>query len=303
MATGLLTAALTALDLVRTGDTPSAEARSGAGIHRVRTPAGDLGYLKVTPATLGEKAVADAERELRFYRQVASTVPVATPALLGALSTPEGIALLLSDAGTERPPTAWTGRDWSRLGRDLARIHATPVPSEAWARPDPLAPALSTPDLKQVRAFWTSALPTLESLLDNRDEILARLSEQPEAFLHGDCHTGNVLHADRGLAFCDWQSAGLGKASTDLAFLSVRATPAGVRIPPELVRDYLAHRSADHDPAELRVAILLEELAVYVFEWPPFAAYNDWVGVARVRRRARTLADHLGDAGIEAGLG
>lgn len=73
--------------------------------------------------------------------------------------------------------------------------------------------------------------------------------------------------------------------------------------PPELVRDNLAHRSADHDPAELRVAILLEELAVYVFEWPPVAAYNDWVGVARVRRRARTLADHLGDAGIGAGLG
>jgi Ser/Thr protein kinase RdoA (MazF antagonist) len=303
MATGLLAAALTALELVRTGDAPSAEARSGAGIHRVRTPAGELGYLKVTPATLGEKAVADAERELRFYRQVAPTVPVATPALLGSLSSREGIALLLSDAGTERPPSAWTGQDWSRLGRDLARIHATPVPTGAWARPDPLAAALGAPDLDQIRAFWTSTLPALESLLANRDEILARLGEQPEVFVHGDCHTGNVVHAGRGPAFCDWQSAGLGRASADLAFLSVRATPGGVRIPPELVRHYLAHRAADHDPAALQMAILVEELAVYVFEWPPFAAYNDSAGAARVRRRARALADRLGGAAIGAGLG
>ncbi|MDR7385750.1 phosphotransferase family protein [Promicromonospora iranensis] len=303
MATDLLTSALTAFDIVRTGDATSAEARSGAGVHRVRISAGELGYLKVTPAALGEKAVADAERELRFYRQVASTVPVATPTLLGALSTPEGIALLLSDAGTERPPSAWTGQDWSRLGRDLARVHATPVPSGAWARPDPLATAVSTLDLDQVRAFWTPTLPDLESWLANRDQVIARLGAQPEVFVHGDCHTGNVVHADRGLAFCDWQSAGLGRASADLAFLSVRATPAGVRIPSSLVRDYLAHRSADQDPAALQATTLLEELAVYVFEWPPFAAYNDSAGVARVRRRARALADQLGDAGIDAGIG
>jgi hypothetical protein len=39
---------------------------------------------------------------------------------------------------------------------------------------------------------------------------------------------------------------------------------------------------------------VLEELAVLVFQWPPFAAYNDAAGISRVRRRARYLAGLLG---------
>jgi aminoglycoside phosphotransferase (APT) family kinase protein len=297
----LLTEALTALDVVRTHAAQSAEARSGAGVHQVRTSTGELGYLKVTSAALGEAARSDAERELRFYQRVAPAMPVATPALLDALCTAEGVALLLSDAGTERPPEAWTDQDWSRLGHDLATIHTMPHPEGEWARPDLLGRALATPDLDQIRAFWTPALPALDSLLQMRDGIISRLGAQQPVFVHGDCHTGNVMHTGQGLAFCDWQSTGMGRASADLAFLSVRAAPVGVRIPPALVRQYLAHRPIDGDAAEFQETILLEELAVYVFEWPPYAAYNDAAGVARVQHRARALADHLGSASTKAG--
>lgn len=268
----LLTEALTAFGVVRTHAAQSTEARSGAGVHQVRTSTGELGYLKVTPVALGEAARSNAQRELRFYQRIAPTMPVTTPALLDALCTAEGVALLLSDAGTERPPEAWTDQDWSRLGRDLAAIHTMRLPEGKWARPNLLGKALASPDLDQIRAFWAPALPALGSLLENRDEIIARLGAQPTVFLHGDCHTGNIMHTGRGLAFCDWQSTGLGRASADLAFLSVRAAPVGVQIPPALVRQYLDHRPIDGDPAKFQEAVLLEELFVYVFEWPPYAA-------------------------------
>ncbi|MFD2795244.1 phosphotransferase family protein [Promicromonospora vindobonensis] len=296
MTVDLLTEALGAFGAVRTDAAPPTEARSGAGVYSVRTPHGERGYLKATPVGLGTGAMAKAERELRFYQQVAPTTPVATPVLLDILCTSGGIALLLSDVGTERPASAWTDQDWSRLARDLAEVHSMPLPDGDWSRPDPLGTALATPDHDQIRAFWAPVLPALEGLLANRDEIFARLDAQPTAFVHGDCHTGNIVHGERGPAFCDWQPAGLGRASADLAFLSVRATPAGVQVPSALVRDYLAHRPTVADPAELERAALLEELAVYVFEWPPYAAYNDAAGVARVQQRARALADHLGGA-------
>jgi Ser/Thr protein kinase RdoA (MazF antagonist) len=246
----LLTEALSAFGVVRTPGARLVEARSGAGVHRVRTSAGVPAYLKITPVALGEEANAAAARELRFYEHVAPAMPVATPVLLDALKVPEGVALLLSDAGTERPPEAWTDTDWARLGRDLARVHAMPLPDGEWARPDSRDEALTAPDLDGIRAFWAPVLPALEPLLANRDRIAARLGAQPTTFVHGDCHTGNVVHTDRGLAFCDWQLAGLGRASADLAFLSVRAAPAGVGIPPALVRGYLVHRPVDGDPSE-----------------------------------------------------
>ena len=292
--TDLLTEALLAFGAVRTETAEPTDARSGAGVYQVRTAAGELGYLKATPVALGREALAGAERELRFYRHVAPTTPVTTPALLDTLFTSGGVALLLSDAGTERPPLAWTDQDWSQLGRDIAEIHTMQLPEGEWSRPDSLGAALATPDLDQIRAFWTPVLPGLERLLANRHEIVARLGAQPTVFVHGDCHTGNIVHTARGLAFCDWQSAGLGRASADLAFLSVRATPAGVQILSTLVRDYLVHGPTGGDPAGLEQAVLLEELAVYVFEWPPYAAYNDATGVVRVQRRARALADRLG---------
>ncbi|MCP2266329.1 phosphotransferase family protein [Promicromonospora thailandica] len=290
MPADLLGAALTAFGVTPTGAPASAEARSGAGVHQVRTAAGAPAYLKVTPVALGAWAVAAAERELRFYRAVAPTLPVPTPALLDAAALPAGLALLLSDAGAARPASAWTDRDWAELGGQLAVLHSSPLPEGSWDRRDPLREPL--PDAGLVRAFWASDLPDV--LPEHRARIVERLDARPTVFVHGDCHAANVLHSGRGLALCDWQSAGFGRASADLAFLSVRAAPAGVRIPPTLLAGYLARSPADADA--LRRAVLLEELATYVFEWPAYAGYNDAAGIARVRRRTRALADRLRDA-------
>jgi hypothetical protein len=47
---------------------------------------------------------------------------------------------------------------------------------------------------------------------------------------------------------------------------------------------------AGADPAPLKRALILEELAVFVFLWPPYAAYNSRAGIERVHDRARHLA-------------
>jgi aminoglycoside phosphotransferase (APT) family kinase protein len=174
---------------------------------------------------------------------------------------------------------------WADLGRALAALHAMPVPTGArWRRPN----AMGDLDIEQIGAFWSTSLPEVARLLDRRCVLGEQMRALPPVFVHGDCHTENVTVADGALVFCDWQSAGIGRRSGDLAFLSVRATPAGVSVPPVLLDAY--ERNSSCDPLLLRRAVIAEELAILVFEWPNYAAFANAVGIARVQRRTRELA-------------
>ncbi|WP_275415313.1 phosphotransferase [Planotetraspora silvatica] len=125
-------------------------------------------------------------------------------------------------------------------------------------------------------------------------------SALPPVFVHGDCHTDNIVHATGPPVFCDWQSTGVGRAVSDLAFLSVRATSSGVVVPSALIHAYVDRRPGDHKLLEC--ALVAEELAVLVFLWPPYAAFNSPTGIARVQSRARELAElYLGEAAHERG--
>ncbi|MBL7255756.1 phosphotransferase family protein [Paractinoplanes lichenicola] len=226
------------------------ESRSGAGVHPVTTADGGPAFLKV----------GTNRAELDFYRSL--TVPVRTPRLLDHRDS----TLLLSAAGTTVDVTQWTTPMWADLLGALAALHATPPPP--WDAPDPLAEAMAQPDIALIRDFWGTP-PEVEPLQAAR-----------RVFIHGDCHTENITVDDGTLVFCDWQSTGAGRASSDLALLSVRATPAGVRVPLELY------------PADdaLRRAIRAEELAMLVFLWPQYARYNTPEGNDRIRARGRLLA-------------
>ncbi|WP_258534739.1 phosphotransferase [Streptomyces sp. PT12] len=126
-------------------------------------------------------------------------------------------------------------------------------------------------------------------MLDGRDALRARLTErQPPVLVHGDCHTDNVVHDVGSLVFCDWQEARIGRPTSDLAFLQVRATPAGTTVPPALGDAHLDARPGDRDVIER--ALVAEELAILLFLWPPFAPFNGPEAIERVRRRARALA-------------
>jgi aminoglycoside phosphotransferase (APT) family kinase protein len=274
------------------GVQPSAacDSRSGASVRPVRTSEGRKAYLKVTPATLGPQKLAAARRELRFYRELAPATPVPTPALLGGHDTPDGVSILLADAGKTRPAADWTEPMWAALGRELAHLHRMPRPPGAdWNRPDALDHALTSPDIAAITAFWSPVLPQLPRLLARRAEFTSQLAMLPPAFVHGDCHTANLLPSPSGVTFCDWQSVGVGRVSSDLAFPGVRAASSGVTVPHALVEAYL--QTMPGDPRMLRRALLAEELAVFVFLWPPYAAFNDAAAITRVHRRAQHLAD------------
>ncbi|MDT0318738.1 phosphotransferase family protein [Streptomyces millisiae] len=291
--------ALDAFRVVVEGDgaAPGLESRSGAGVRAVRTERGERAFLKVTAAGAEAGALAGARREARFYRELGDTVPVRVPRLLGVLEGAAGVALLLAAAGESRDAASWSAGMWARLGGELAALHAmSPPVGGGWERPDPLLAALAAPVAREVKEFWASSRPWLPALLDRRVELRAAVGASPPAFVHGDCHTHNITHGAGGPVFCDWQAAGVGRAATDLAFLSVRATPSGVVVPRALVDAYLAGGAWDRRTLER--AVLAEELATLVFLWPPFAAFNGPEEIGRVRRRARRLAERfLGGAG------
>ncbi|TDC77646.1 hypothetical protein [Streptomyces hainanensis] len=99
--------------------------------------------------------------------------------------------------------------------------------------------------------------------------------------------------AGRGRIRCspvlrDWQAVGIGRPTTDLAFPGVRATPSGVVVPRALLDAYLVGRPGDR--RALTRALVAEELAVLVFQWPGYAGFNSPAGNENVRRRARAFA-------------
>jgi aminoglycoside phosphotransferase (APT) family kinase protein len=288
VASGLLQNALQRFELDLDQLSTSLETRSGAGVHAVSTSTGDAAYLKLTPMALGSEALAAARRELRFYRRLAATVPVRTPRLLDASDDGEGVILLLAAAGTPIPVRSWTTDMWAALGRDLAALHEMADPGQpAWTRPDQLRAALAAPDLVATEEFWGTTLPQLAELIAARGDLVRAMDVLPPVFVHGDCHTDNIAVSGGSLSFLDWQMAGRGRPGTDLAFLNVRAATGGVTAPVELTTEYMRHR--DIDRGVLRRALLAEELAIYVFQWPPFAAYNTPVEVERVRRKTSRL--------------
>ncbi len=269
--------------------------RSGAAVRRVRTDSDLDAYFKVVPATSGPDAMAAARRELAFYRELAPTAPISTPALLNSAETANGVAMLLVAAGEPRPAGSWTPEMWARLGEDLAALHSMPLPvSTTWSRPDRLRQAIAQPDLPTIEAFWGPVLPSLAQVISRRNELERMMDALPTVFIHGDCHTDNITSTGRSLVFLDWQVSGFGRPGSDLAFLNVRALPAGVSAPPELIDSYLAVRPGKRE--ELELAVLAEEIAIFVFQWPPFAAYNSPSGIDRVQRRTRALCDRWFDA-------
>jgi aminoglycoside phosphotransferase (APT) family kinase protein len=267
------------------------ESRSGADVNAVCTTSGRAAYLKVTAATAGADALAAARRELRFYHDIAQSAPVRTPRLLDSMDTADGVAILLEAAGRAQDVTSWTPGMWADLGRDLARLHSMPLPpGTEWKRPDALHNAIVAPKLDEITSFWAPTLPQLADVIAHRDDLADQIHALPPAFIHGDCHTDNILHAAGALIFCDWQTTGIGRPMSDLAFLSVRSAPAGVTVPQALVEAYLHHRLCERDT--LRWALLAEELAILVFLWPPYAVFNSRPRIARIRQRAGELAEH-----------
>lgn len=265
---------------------------SGSQVHAVTRPDRTLAVLKVTVSAEGPTRRA-AERELHFYVNLRAQVGVRTPELLDYRESAHLVAILLTEHPAPRPASTWSRDQWVALADGLARIHQTPVPAGgAHGRsPSWLEATLHDPDMARTRAFWSwpGEPQLLSPILADTVPLQDAMSPLADCFLHGDCHTDNILIDHDQLIWTDWQGAGMGNPAAELAFSSIRATPAGAVLPQEeMTQRYAEARTLD--TAQVRRATLAAELATFLFTWPEYAAYNTLRGVERVHRRVAGLA-------------
>lgn len=263
---------------------------SGSQVYVARQEDGRACVLKVTSLQRDDDARA-GHRELAFYRGLAERLPIRTPTLLDHYADNDVIAMLLSAHGEIEPATSWNRRSWRALAVDLARLHGTAVPEpDRWKEHWSPLQVLRAPDLPMVEGFWREDLgSSLDAVVDSRELLEQAILQAGECFVHGDCHTENILREDGALVWIDWQGTGIGNPALELAFLDARATPSGARVPPEVLARYCTER--DSDLQQMWRSVIAAELAIFVFVWPPYASYNSPAGTRRVRRRTRDLAE------------
>lgn len=275
---------------VRLSDEHPAHGMSGSGVHFAYRPDGTKCVLKVTPLSAGGGGRSAGERELDFYCDLARHISVRTPTLFDHHLDEDGVGMVLSVHGAVKAAPSWRRESWMGLATDLARIHAVTVPDRKhWQ--DAASPfyAIRNPDLRMVEDFWRKDLSNLlDVILDNRSLVEEQISAAGETFVHGDCHTENLLVEDDALIWIDWQSAQIGSSARDLAFIDARATPTGARVPEEVLVRYC--EELGRDIAVIKRAVVAAELAIFVFEWPPYATFNTALGTQRVRERTIELA-------------
>lgn len=267
----------------------STHGMSGSQVHVARQEDGRECVLKVTSLRRDNDARA-GRRELAFYRDVAERLPIRTPTLLDYHEDNEAIAMLLSGHGEIGPATSWDRRSWLALAIDLARLHGTAVPEpDRWKDDRSPFHALREPDMPVVNEFWRDDLASsLDAIIESRELLEQEILQAGECFVHGDCHTDNILRENGALVWIDWQSTRIGNPALELAFLRARATPSGARVPPEMLATYCSER--DKDLERMRRSVIAAELSIFIFEWPPYASFDSPAGTRRVRRRTLHLA-------------
>lgn len=268
----------------------------GLTLADVRSLDGSFSGSQVFPATTSQgsevilKITVDADsgawpgslRELGFYRDLAAQVAVRTPRLLDHRVTDDLVALVISRHPAPVRASDWTTGDWLQLASDLAKIHRTDLPGDATVR----RPPTGLDD--RVLAFWSDAGRRIDELLHDPEPLLRQATALDACFVHGDCHVDNISRDENGLVWLDWQGCGVANPAGDLAFPSVRAAPAGVRVPlPDMIRVYATQRGLDADL--VLHAARAQELLVLLFQWPEYAGLNSEIGNVRQRERVSAL--------------
>jgi aminoglycoside phosphotransferase (APT) family kinase protein len=287
MTKATLAHALECLQLEMRTDAVEITGASGAGVHRVRV-GGEDAVLKVTgPGPTRELA----RRELTFYRSMADGMPISTPRLLRSLDDEQVTALVLTAHRSSPPAVEWSRTAWLDLARQLATLHALPIPSgNHWLGTSWLGQALERPRSDVAEGYWfkTSAADSARVALSDIGELAEALRFTGDCFVHGDCHVENLLREGDDLVWADWQSVGVGSPAGELAFLWSRASADGADVPYDAMLDvYLSGA----DSLQMRRALVAAELGILLFGWPEHAAYSGPVVQDRLARRLVQLTD------------
>jgi Ser/Thr protein kinase RdoA (MazF antagonist) len=275
------------------GQELTSEGLSGSRTYRVWFDGHDA-VLKVTVPEAQPWVRDRAQRELFFYRTLATHVPLRVPELLGSCDDKVVGTCLLLERYIALSPRHWPSDEAIEVAQQLASLHRAfwnkqeDLSEYAWLR-DLRAPAEAEAILGAHEAWRTLARSERFSALfdsdvhDMLDSGLARVPALdavirafPATLCHGDCHLGNVLQDEHGhLLWADWSEVGVGAGPADLSFLIQRANAEGASFSIDtLSAAYHRQLVKAIDPPisleEIQRLMDVSELRTRLIEWPHY---------------------------------
>ncbi len=186
------------------------------------------------------------ETEVRFYREVGSSVPVPQPTVLAAATRiGGGMTLVLGDvtefgADAGKPGDLLTAEQAGQVVEELARIHARFWGSASLEREyrwlagpvrrleDRLGAVLGVPLMRNGLQRAGSAIPRAlhapaMRYARLRSRAMRYLSQGPRTLVHHDCHSGNIFWYESRPGLYDWQLVRIGEGISDVAYLLATA--------------------------------------------------------------------------------
>ena len=237
-------------------------------------------FVKLPPVKRPTRVMGElaglGRNEVRFYRDVAPSVPVRTPTALAAAHDPASgqWALVLEDLGERATffdtTTALTPDQAAAVLDQLAVLHGRGTEALAggldlsWASTvatDPMLPLVQL-SLRGIRGRVEKHAGGREAVggeaglrvLRHYRAIAAELDEGPQTVLHGDCHPGNLYldgpDASAGAGLFDFQVLRRGNPVRDVTyFLTLSLAPDDRRAHErDLVEHYRAALAAHGGP-------------------------------------------------------
>jgi hypothetical protein len=187
-------------------------------------------------------AMRNYEREVRFYREIASTVDIRVPHCHHAdLDVATGdFVVVLEDMHPAEQGDQLTGCTVARAGlaiEELARLHGPRWDDASLFDVDWLGRRAGPHDSAQLEAFWTMLLPGFRATYDrylspDASELLDRFgavirrwvddAAEPYSVTHGDFRLDNLLFGTEAggppVTAVDWQTPGHGPPVHDLSY-------------------------------------------------------------------------------------
>jgi hypothetical protein len=289
-------------------------------------------FVKLPPFDQGQRAFVEKTgmgvAEARFYRDLASEVPVRVPGVWFAATDQQGYVMVLEDlvaSGCRFPAT--DDADIAHRTRDiveqLAALHAPFWDSERF-EPGHDLEWLATRGMRGAgggRMFIEQAVDALGDHMDEtfhriadlylaRTEDIVRLWTEGEGTLvHGDPHLGNLFvdveHGDR-TGFLDWAVLCRAPGMRDVAYVMCNSVPPAVRAADEraLVDRYcelLAEDGIALDPDEAWDQYRLFAVYSWVAATATAGMGSKWqpieIGLAGTQRATAACA-HIDSVGL-----